>query len=67
VILLDVNILLYADNSDAPEHPRIYEWLGDLIAAVEPVGIPWLALWAFIRVATNPRLGSTPKLAASLG
>ena len=64
--LLDANVLIYAYNADAPEHPRVHAWLEDLFAAGEPVGIPWLALWAFVRVATNPRLSSTPKPAAEV-
>ncbi len=64
VTLLDANVLIYANNADAHELTRIHEWLCDLFAADEPVGIPWLALWVFVRVATNPRLSSTPKPAA---
>ncbi len=40
------------------------EWLTDLFSGPDQIGIPWLALWAFIRVATNPRLSPAPKPAA---
>lgn len=59
--LLDANVLIYAYNADAPEHPQMRAWLGDLFADTEPIGIPWLTLWAFVRVATNPRLSPTPR------
>lgn len=59
--LLDANILIYAYNADAPEHPQMRQWLSDLFSDSARIGISWLVLWAFIRVATNPRLSPTPK------
>jgi toxin-antitoxin system PIN domain toxin len=64
VTLLDANILIYAYNADAPEHPPMREWLSDLFSQRGQIGIPWLVLWAFIRVATNPRLSPAAKPAA---
>jgi toxin-antitoxin system PIN domain toxin len=64
VTLLDANILIYAYNADAPEHPQMRQWLSDLFSDGERIGVSWLALWAFIRVATNPRLSPAAKPAA---
>jgi len=61
VTILDANILIYAYNADAPEHPAIRAWLEQLFSSKEPVGLPWLVLWAFIRVVTNPRLSPRPR------
>jgi uncharacterized protein len=60
VTILDANLLLYAYNADAPQHPRARPWLEKLFASPEWVGIPWLTLWAFVRISTNPRLTPAP-------
>ena len=58
--LLDANVLLYAYNADAPEHERARGWLESLFASPEWIGLPWLTLWAFLRISTNPRLFPRP-------
>ena len=58
--ILDANILIYAYNADAPQHAQCRRWLEGLFAGPEWIGIPWLTLWAFVRIATNPRLSPTP-------
>jgi len=60
VTLLDANILLYAYNADAPQHEPARRWLDDLFAGDEWIGLPWLTLWAFLRIATNPRVYPRP-------
>jgi uncharacterized protein len=60
VIVLDANLLLYAYNADCPEHVRARHWLEDLFASAEWIGLPWLTLWAFLRISTNPRLFPRP-------
>ena len=60
MILLDANILLYAYNADAPQHRPARQWLDQLFASAEWVGIPWVTLWAFVRISTNPRLMPQP-------
>jgi toxin-antitoxin system PIN domain toxin len=60
VTILDANLLLYAYNVDAPQHPRARRWLEELFAGPEWIGVPWLTLWAFVRIATNPRLSPFP-------
>lgn len=59
--LLDANILLYAYNSAAPQHKKAAAWLEDLLSGAEMVCIPWVSLWAFVRIATNPRIWPNPK------
>lgn len=56
MILLDANILVYAYDSKMPQHRQVKEWLSKQLNARRMVGIPWISAWAFIRVATNPRL-----------
>lgn len=58
--VLDANVLLYACNADAPQHERAWRWLKALFASPEWIGLPWLTLWAFLRISTNPRLFPRP-------
>jgi uncharacterized protein len=54
VILVDANLLVYAANRGAPEHPRARAWLDDRLSGTARVGLPWPSLLAFVRLTTNP-------------
>jgi toxin-antitoxin system PIN domain toxin len=56
VIVLDVNILLYAYGAASPRHKEPRDWLEKVFSGGEIVGLPWQTLAAFIRIVTNPRL-----------
>lgn len=58
--ILDANILLYAYDADSPHHDAVRSFLDSLFAAPEIIGIPWVSLWAFVRISTNPRLTQSP-------
>jgi toxin-antitoxin system PIN domain toxin len=60
VIVPDVNLLIYAVNQDAPHHQRARTWLEQTLSGSETVGLPWLALVAFLRLTTHPRIFETP-------
>lgn len=58
--LVDVNILIYATNADAPKHEQARDWLDFTLAEDEgTVGLPWAVLVGFVRIITHPR-GWTP-------
>ena len=59
-MLVDANILLYSIDEDSPFHDRARDWLVDALNGPERVGIPWVSLWAFVRIATNPRALAQP-------
>ena len=54
MILVDSNLLIYAANRSAPEHDHARAWLDDRLSGSVAVGLPWLALLGFIRLASNP-------------
>jgi toxin-antitoxin system PIN domain toxin len=60
VTILDANVLLYAYNADAPQQPAAARWLADLLDRGEAIALPWVTVWAFIRIATNARIWSNP-------
>lgn len=59
--LLDANILLYAYNADAPRQSAASRWLADLLGRGEAIGLPWVTVWAFIRISTNSRIWPNPR------
>jgi toxin-antitoxin system PIN domain toxin len=60
VILLDVNVLVYAFHEASPEHAAYRAWLEATVAADEPFGLAELVLSGFVRVATHPRVFDPP-------
>ncbi|MGC1463936.1 MAG: TA system VapC family ribonuclease toxin [Terracidiphilus sp.] len=56
MIVLDVNLLIYAYDTTCADHSKARAWLEDAFSGDEPIGLPWQTLSAFIRVLTYPRL-----------
>jgi len=50
VNLVDVNVLIYAVNSDSPHHERARTWLESGLSVAETLGFAWTVLLAFLRV-----------------
>ena len=59
-MLLDANLLLYAVDSDAPEHDAAATWLTDVLRGNRRVGLPWATIGAFLRISTHPRIYERP-------
>jgi toxin-antitoxin system PIN domain toxin len=53
VILVDVNILLYATNTNSERHVAARTWLDDRLSGTTRVGLPWNSLLGFLRIVTN--------------
>ena len=60
MILVDVNLLVYAHVDDMRQHPGARRWLDDVLSDPAPVGLPWQTLLGFVRLVTNPRVFATP-------
>ncbi len=60
MIVLDVNLLLYAVNADAPLHARAKTWLENTLSGGDSVGFAWSVLLAFLRLTTRPALFDRP-------
>jgi toxin-antitoxin system PIN domain toxin len=60
VLLIDVNVLLYAYREGAPGHTEYRRWLEDLVNSEEEFGVADWVLSGFLRIATNPRLFDPP-------
>lgn len=60
MILPDANLLLHAYNERAPEHQQSREWWENIINSQESIGLAWIVILAFIRVATKPPVFAPP-------
>ncbi|HSQ17690.1 MAG TPA: type II toxin-antitoxin system VapC family toxin [Anaerolineales bacterium] len=60
MILTDVNVLVYAHRSDAPNHAAYREWLEKLINGDQAYGFSDLVLSGFLRIVTHPWVFNPP-------
>jgi hypothetical protein len=58
--LVDANVLLYAVDDRSGFHDAAREWLETALNGPRRVGIPWMSLSAFLRIATHPRAFEEP-------
>ena len=60
MILVDANLLVYAQVQSLPRHEAARGWLEAKLNGVTGVGIPWPSLLAFVRLVSNPRIFERP-------
>lgn len=60
MILVDANLLLYAYHPKAEQHDASRRWLEAMLSGPDLIGFAWLSIWAFLRIATNPRVFERP-------
>jgi toxin-antitoxin system PIN domain toxin len=60
MLLVDVNILVYAFREDAPHHSAYHRWLTDVISSGEPFGLADIVLSGFLRITTHPKIFDPP-------
>jgi toxin-antitoxin system PIN domain toxin len=56
VIVVDASLLIYSYDTDSPHHKKSRAWVEKIFSDIEPVGLPWQTVSAFLRVITNRRL-----------
>ena len=59
-MLVDANVLLYSVDEDSLFYVRARDWMVAALNGPQRVGIPWMSLWAFVRIVTNPRALAHP-------
>lgn len=60
MILVDVNVLVYAYREDAPSHKKYRDWLTRTIESDRAYGVADLVLSGFLRVVSHPGVFSPP-------
>lgn len=62
MILVDANLLLYAQDADGAWHEAARAWWDGRLSGTEPVGLCWPVIGAYLRIGTNPRVFARPLL-----
>lgn len=57
---IDVNVLLYASDAGSPFHARARSFLEERCASRELFYLGWPTLVSYLRIATHPRIFTTP-------
>ena len=57
---IDVNIFLYATDSENPFHAQSIQFLQKQIAETEECYLVWDTIYAFLRIATHPTIFENP-------
>ena len=58
--LVDLNVLLYVVNKDAPHHEVALSWWNSALRGEQPIGLAWIVLLGFLRLTTNPSIFPSP-------
>lgn len=66
MIVPDLNLLLYAYDARSPHHRAAAAWWESCVNGIEPVGLPGVVLFGFMRLATNPRVYAAPLTVAEV-
>lgn len=60
MLLMDVNVLVYAFREDVKDHKAYKSWLESVINGDQAFGVSELVLSGFLRVATHPKIFEQP-------
>jgi hypothetical protein len=60
MILPDANLLLYAVNSDSPDHKKARNWWLTLLSGNEEVGLCPAVVFSFVRLSTHRKVFQDP-------
>lgn len=60
MILVDVNLLVYAYDAASKYHPVARSWWEDQLNGQHLVGLSWVGVLGFIRLVTSPRIFQNP-------
>jgi toxin-antitoxin system PIN domain toxin len=60
MLLIDVNVLVYAHREDVADHPDYLRWLDGVVNGEAAFGMSELVLSGFLRVVTHPKVFREP-------
>jgi uncharacterized protein len=60
MIVVDVNLLIFASNEDSPHHDRARAWWQRTLSGDEAIGLPWSVILGFLRITTHRRALTRP-------
>ena len=59
-MIIDVNVLLYAVDSTSAQNDACRSFIDQALNSSTRVGFPWPTIVGFLRIATHPRIMTTP-------
>lgn len=60
MIIPDINLLVYAYNTDAPFHDPSRAWWEELLSGRTTVGLPWVVMLGFVRIMSSSVVLTSP-------
>ncbi|MDP9065847.1 MAG: type II toxin-antitoxin system VapC family toxin [Pseudomonadota bacterium] len=60
MILVDANLVLYAEDALSPQHEAARTWWDAQLSGASPVRLSWGVLCGFIRISTSSRVFERP-------
>ncbi len=60
MVLIDVNVLVYAHRADAPGHSAMKRWIEGALKSPQAFGLSEWVLSGFLRIVTHPRVFDPP-------
>jgi toxin-antitoxin system PIN domain toxin len=63
--IVDLNVLLYATDTESAHHETAKAWLDDAMRGAGTIGLPTAVTVGFVRITTNPRIMRRPLKAAA--
>jgi len=60
MILIDVNVLVYAHRADSPHHSALKPWMENIINGDQAYGISDVVMSGFLRIVTHPAIFNPP-------
>jgi len=60
MILVDANLLLYAEDCSSPQHEKARNWWDARLSGASPTFLCWPVISAYLRIATNRRIYTRP-------
>ena len=60
MLVVDLNLLLYATNRDSKDHDAARVWLESVLSGDEAVGFAWQVVLGYLRITTHPRILPKP-------
>ena len=61
MILVDVNLLVYAHVAGFPQHEAARAWLDERLNGATRMGLPWSSLVGFLRIVMSGRVFERPE------
>jgi toxin-antitoxin system PIN domain toxin len=66
VIVVDLNLLLYAHNAGAPQHDAARRWWHNAMNGGQPIGLPEPVIYGFLRTTTQRGILAVPLATSAL-